>query len=107
MESKIIEYGIILLHKFKAEQTELISRVLFTFLLTNFKNVWSDRTFTFSQYIFIPPSQLRSHEFRKYSSNHILKVNEGVHLTLPPDTFSVQVKSGACYITDQWVASSE
>ena len=48
MESKIIEYGIILLYKSKAERTELISRVLFTFLLTNFKNVWSDRTFTFS-----------------------------------------------------------
>ena len=48
MESKIIEYGIIFLHKFKLEQTEVISRLLFTFLLTNYKTVWSGRTFTFS-----------------------------------------------------------
>ena len=27
---------------------------------------------------------------------------EGVHLTLLPLIFSVQVKSGACYITGQW-----
>ena len=27
---------------------------------------------------------------------------EGVHLTLPPHIFSVQVKSGACYTTGQW-----
>ena len=47
MESKIIEYGIIVLHKYKVEQTEVISRLLFTFLRTNYKNVWSDRTFTF------------------------------------------------------------
>ena len=39
MESKIIQYGIILLHKYKVEQTELISRFLFTFLLTNFKKI--------------------------------------------------------------------
>ena len=48
MESKIIEYGMILLRKYKVEQTEVISRLLFTFLLTNYKNIWSDRTFTFS-----------------------------------------------------------
>ena len=42
MESKIIEYRIILLHKYKVEQTEVISTLLFTFLLTNYKNVWSD-----------------------------------------------------------------
>ena len=48
MEGKIIEYGIILLHKYKVEQTEGISTLLFTFLLTNYKNIWSDRTFTFS-----------------------------------------------------------
>ena len=27
---------------------------------------------------------------------------EGVHLTLPPHIFSVQVKFGAWYITGQW-----
>ena len=27
---------------------------------------------------------------------------EGVHLTLPPHIVSVQVKSGAYYITGQW-----
>ena len=63
--------GIILLHKYKVEQTEVISRLLFTFLLTNYKNVWSARTFTFSEYIFVSLLQLRNHEF---SSNHILKV---------------------------------
>ena len=39
IESKAIEYGIILLHKYKVEQTEVISRLLFTFSLTNYKNV--------------------------------------------------------------------
>ena len=48
MERKTIEYGIILLHKYKIEQTEVISRLLSTFLLINYMNVWSDRTFTFS-----------------------------------------------------------
>ena len=48
LEIKITEYGIILLHKYKVEQTEVISRLLFTFLLTNYKNFWSDRIFTFS-----------------------------------------------------------
>ena len=48
MERKIIEYEIILLHEYKVEQTEVISRLLFTFFLTNYKNVWSDRPFTFS-----------------------------------------------------------
>ena len=31
MESKVIEYGIILLHGYKVEQTEVISRLLFFF----------------------------------------------------------------------------
>ena len=31
MDSKIIEYGIMLLHKSKVEQTEVISRLIFTF----------------------------------------------------------------------------
>ena len=33
MENKIIEYDIILLHKYKVEQTEVLSRLLFTFFL--------------------------------------------------------------------------
>ena len=40
MESKITEYGIILLHKYKVERTEVISRFIFTFLLTNSKNIY-------------------------------------------------------------------
>ena len=48
MESKIIEFGIFLLHKPKVEQAEVISRLLFTFLFANYKNVWPGRTFTFS-----------------------------------------------------------
>ena len=47
MESKITEYRIILLHKYKVEQTAVISRLLFTLFLTNYNNLWSDRTFTF------------------------------------------------------------
>ena len=35
MENKIFEYGIILLHKYKVEQTEVISRLLFPFFLAN------------------------------------------------------------------------
>ena len=41
--------------------------------MTNYKNIRSDRTFTFSQYMFILLSQLWYHELRNYSSNHILK----------------------------------
>ena len=48
MERKIIEHEIILLDKYKDDQTEDISRLLFTFLLTNYNNIWSDRTITFS-----------------------------------------------------------
>ena len=48
MERKIIEHEIILLDKYKDDQTEDISRLLFTFLLTNYNNSWSDRTITFS-----------------------------------------------------------
>ena len=41
MESKIIEYGIILLHKYKVEQTEVISRFFFTTrTLINYKNIF-------------------------------------------------------------------
>ena len=42
MDSKIIEYGIILLHIDKVEQTEVISTLLFTF-------VTQVKTFTFSK----------------------------------------------------------
>ena len=48
-DSKIINNGINLLHKYKVEKTEVISRLLFTFLLTNHKNIWSDRIFAFSK----------------------------------------------------------
>ena len=39
------EFGLMLLHKYKVEQTQLIFKLL---LRTNYKNVWSDRTFTLS-----------------------------------------------------------
>ena len=48
MESKINEYGTILIHKFKVEQTEVISRLLFTFIITNYNNVWSGYDITSS-----------------------------------------------------------
>ena len=40
MESVIIEYGITLSDKYKAKQTEVIPRLLFIFLLANYKNIW-------------------------------------------------------------------
>ena len=39
-------------------------------------------------------------------AKNICAYEDCVHLTLPPHSFFVQVKSGACYITSQWVASS-
>ena len=48
MESKVTEYGMILLHKYKLEKAEVISRLLITLLLTNYKNIWLDRIFAFS-----------------------------------------------------------
>ena len=48
MERKIIEHEIILSDKYKVEQAEDISRLLFTFLLTNYNNICSGRTITFS-----------------------------------------------------------
>ena len=41
MGSQVIEYRTILLHKYKVEQIVI-------FLPTNYKNIWLDRTFTFS-----------------------------------------------------------
>ena len=39
---------------------------------------------------------------------HFDDLSEGVHLTLPAHAyFSVQVKSGVCYIMGRWVGSSE
>ena len=73
MESKIIEYGIILSDKYKAKQIEVIPRLLFKFF-THKLQEHLVRTFTFFQYIFILISQSRYHEFRKDSSYHILKI---------------------------------
>ena len=67
MESKIIEYGIILLHEYEVEQTEVISRLIFTFFTHIFLN------------IFILLSELRHHEFRKYLSYHTLKVYKALN----------------------------
>ena len=50
------EYRIILLHKYKVEQAEVISRLLLTFysqITRIFGQIGMDRTFTFSYYIFI------------------------------------------------------
>ena len=78
MEIKIIEYEMILLHKCKVRQTEVISRLLFTFLLTrNFgqiEHLHFPNKFSYLLYYDNTFSQLRYHEFRKYSSNHIWKV---------------------------------
>ena len=48
MESKVTEYEMILLHKYKVDKAEVISRLLITLLLTNYKNIWLDRIFAFS-----------------------------------------------------------
>ena len=78
-----------------AEQKKAIFRLLFTFLLTNYKNVRSDSVRLRTKWFWVRV-QLQSlehlhfpntfsyfyHEFWKYSSNHILNVykaaNQGV-----------------------------
>ena len=39
MKSEVTEYEIILLHKYKVQQTDVIYKLLLTFLLTNYMNV--------------------------------------------------------------------
>ena len=58
MGSKIIEYGIILLPICKVGQTEVISRLLFTFLLTNYKSV-SDQVYSNTQI----PTQVNASQY--------------------------------------------
>ena len=58
MGNKIIEYGIILLHICKVGQTEVISRLLFTFLLTNYKSVW-DQVYSNTQI----PTQVNTSQY--------------------------------------------
>ena len=71
MESKIIEYGIILLHKYKIEQTEVISRLL------QYSLFYSQITRTFGQIEHL------HHEFRKYSSsNHNLRKYKALNQTV-------------------------
>ena len=41
-------------------------------------------------------------KYRIKPSHKFNKRNEVVHLTLPSDVFSVQVKFGACYIMGQY-----
>ena len=78
MEIKTTEYEMTLLHKYKVEQTEVLSRLLSTFLLTrNFgqiEHLHFPNKFSYLRYYDNTFSQLRYHEFRKYSSNHIWKV---------------------------------
>ena len=69
----------ILLPKSKEERTEVISRLLSTFVTHKLQEHlnFSLHFLNFSelfQYIFILVSQLWCHEFRKHSFNHILKV---------------------------------
>ena len=47
MKSKINEYGMILIDKYKVEQTEVISRLLFIFITHKLQD-YLVRTFTFS-----------------------------------------------------------
>ena len=69
----------ICLHKFKEQQTEVISRLLSTFVIQKLQEhlKFSIHFLKFSelfQYSFILVSQLWCHKFRKYSFNQILKV---------------------------------
>ena len=46
-----------------------------------------------------------SYRIPRFQITHSIEIPlalEGVHLTLPPHIFSVQVKSRACWITGQW-----
>ena len=72
IQSKIIEYGIILLRKYKVEQTEeIVISHFFTHKLQEYLVRYNIYSFLIN---FQLPSQLRYHEYRKYSFNHILKV---------------------------------
>ena len=45
-----------------------------------------------------------SHRILRFQITHSIEIPlalEGIHLTLPPHIFSVQVKSRACWITGQ------
>ena len=73
----------ILQPKSKEERTEVISRLLSTFVTHKLQEHlnFSLHFLNFSelfQYIFILVSQLWCHEFRKHSFNHILKVCKGL-----------------------------
>ena len=48
--------------------------------------------------IFLPETLI----WNNFGYNFSYQIYDGVHLTLPPHIFSIQVKSGACYITGQW-----
>ena len=72
IQSKIIEYGIILLRKYKVKQTEEIVIIhFFTHKLQEYLVRCNVYSFLIN---FQLPSQLRYHDYRKYSFNHILKV---------------------------------
>ena len=67
IKSKIIECGIIFLHKYKLEHTEVISRLLSSLFYHKLQELLVKYNMHIFLTIFI---QLRHHEFRKYSSNH-------------------------------------
>ena len=52
VESKIIEYGIFLLHKYKVEQTEVISEVISRLLFTFSSQI--TRTFGHTEHLHFP-----------------------------------------------------
>ena len=62
------------------------------------KNMIHDAIFTFFHLTVRHPIHIQKNGSITY---------EGVHLILPRHIFSVQIKSGACYITGQCVVSSE
>ena len=58
----------------------------------------------------MPLLTIRYFLFRYLSNFNFLfksKTQEFLHLTLLPHIVSLQVKAGGCYITGQWVVSSE
>ena len=97
MESEIIEYGIILSDKYKAKQTEVIPRLLFNFLLTNYKNIWlellhSSNTFSYLFHSHDITSLEKIHPITFWRSSLIYKIS-GRHEWHKCDTSTTQIKT--------------
>ena len=75
MESKIIEYGIILSHKYKVAQTEVTSRFLFTFLVIEHIHFLNTSSYFFYSHSLTSLENINPVTFWKYTKHPIMHVN--------------------------------